>query len=136
MPLGCRWVVNARIDGLARRRDDTAVLADVIARGNAYAAAGADCVFVLGAMRPGTIATLVAEIDAPLNVLGTSGSPPIPVLQDLGVARVSVGPLMAEAAMGLLKRGVEEMRVSGSYRFAEGAMSYSEIQALFTNQDR
>ncbi|MFE0801040.1 isocitrate lyase/phosphoenolpyruvate mutase family protein [Streptomyces sp. NPDC058812] len=60
-------------------------------RAAAYPAAGADGVFVPGAVVPGTVKELADGVDGPLNVMAGPGVPPVAELAALGVARVSVG---------------------------------------------
>ncbi|HEV2782367.1 MAG TPA: isocitrate lyase/phosphoenolpyruvate mutase family protein [Actinophytocola sp.] len=123
--------VNARIDTYLRGVGDPADrLADVLARAAAYLAAGADGIFVPGVRDESTIATLVREIDAPLNVLAGAGSLPVPTLADLGVARVSVGGSLTEVAYAAARRCAEELLTSGTYRLMDGAMTYPELNAL------
>jgi 2-methylisocitrate lyase-like PEP mutase family enzyme len=70
---GVPFVLVGRTDSL--RLDDPDRLAECVRRGNAFRGAGADCVFTPGASDPDTIATLVQEIDAPLNVVvGLTGN--------------------------------------------------------------
>lgn len=73
-------------------------LEQTLERLHRYVDAGADCVFVPGALDPATIAVITSAIDAPLNVL------PSPTLTrkdfaSLGVARISTGSLPYRAAL-------------------------------------
>ena len=87
-------VLNARIDVFLRRAGDTD---EAVERGNAYLAAGADCVYPIFCP-PDTIAELVGRIDGPINVAATPGTPPPPELERLGVARLTFGGGLASAA--------------------------------------
>ena len=89
---GVALVVNARTDVyLAHVGPESVRLEEAVRRGAAYRDAGADCVFVPGVTDPATIAALVKRLACPLNVLAAPGSPSIPELARLGVARVSLG---------------------------------------------
>ena len=87
-------------------------MAEAAARGRAYVAAGADCIFVIGASEPDDIARLVELIGAPVSVLGRPGAS-VAELAGLGVARISFGPgpmggalaALDAAARSLLDRG-------------------------------
>ncbi|MFF7215322.1 isocitrate lyase/phosphoenolpyruvate mutase family protein [Streptomyces sp. NPDC008238] len=68
-------------------------------RAAAYLAAGADGIFVPGLADDGDIASLAADLDAPLNVLLPPGGPGLPRLAALGVSRVSTGSLLFRAAL-------------------------------------
>jgi 2-methylisocitrate lyase-like PEP mutase family enzyme len=96
----------------------------------AYRDAGADCVFVPGLADAGIIGRLVKDLGCPINILVGPGSPSIPELEKLGVARVSVGSGAMRAAMGLTRRIAKELRESGSYQSLEGAIPYAELNRM------
>lgn len=128
---GIRLFVNARTDTYLRAVGDPADrLAETLRRAAAYRDAGADGIFVPGVADPATIADLVAGIDAPVNVLAGPGSPPIPVLAELGVARVSLGSSVAQAAYGLVRRAATEALTQGSYTHLAAPLPYPELNAL------
>lgn len=84
-------------------------LAESIKRGNKYREAGADCIFVQPVWEKDTIATLVREINAPVNILanpsiGAALPPVVRELQDLGVARLSLGSSLMKAVLALIKK--------------------------------
>ena len=60
-------------------------------RCNAFAEAGADCVFVIGAKDDITISRLVKGINAPVNIFLRSGLSSFETLEKIGVRRLSVG---------------------------------------------
>jgi 2-methylisocitrate lyase-like PEP mutase family enzyme len=128
---GVRLFVNARVDvylrGVGASEDR---LAETLRRAAAYRAAGADGIFVPGVADPATIGALVAGIDAPVNVLAGPGSPAVGVLAELGVARVSLGANLAEAAYGLVRRAATEALTSGSYDALSDPLTYGELNAL------
>jgi 2-methylisocitrate lyase-like PEP mutase family enzyme len=80
-----------------------------------------------------TIAKLAKGVHGPLNILGTAGSPPVPELEKLGVARVSVGSGPMRAALGLIARIARQLREEGSFSLmTDGAMTYADANRLFT----
>ncbi|MEU7907762.1 isocitrate lyase/phosphoenolpyruvate mutase family protein [Actinoplanes sp. NPDC049118] len=99
---------------------------------NVWDAAGADGIFVPGVTDPGTIAALVERIAAPVNVLAGPGAPAIPELAKLGVARISLGSSVAQAAYGLLRRAAETALGDGGHGELAGAEDYGVLNALFT----
>jgi 2-methylisocitrate lyase-like PEP mutase family enzyme len=119
--MGVPLVINARTDVYLRAVGDPEErLRKTITRANTYVEAGADCVFVPGGLSRETIAELVREIDAPLNVVANPAisSPVVPSvseLADIGVARVSVGSGLMRTALAVTKRAAEEV-LSGSYQ--------------------
>jgi 2-methylisocitrate lyase-like PEP mutase family enzyme len=129
---GVPVVVNARTDGFLRAMGTPeSRLADAVARGRAYRAAGADCVFVPGVRDRGIIATLVREIDAPINILAVAGAPPIPELEALGVARVSVGSGPMRAVLALVRDIARELKTTGTYEsFTSHALAYDAVNEL------
>jgi 2-methylisocitrate lyase-like PEP mutase family enzyme len=95
-------VINARTDSFVRRAgtpgEQLAAAAD---RGSRYLAAGADCVYPLGATDPAVIRALVSAIPGPVNVArGPQGTPTLAELARLGVARVTFGPSLQRQAYG------------------------------------
>ena len=128
-------VINARTDVfLAGVGPPETRLAEAIRRANAYRQAGADCLFVPGVTDAETIGELVRGIDGPVNVLAGPGTPPVPELHRLGVARVSLGSAPMRAALALLRRAAKELQESGTYRELEAAIPYAEVNRLFESR--
>jgi 2-methylisocitrate lyase-like PEP mutase family enzyme len=107
---GVPIVINARTDVYLRGADDPEA---ALLRGQAYARAGADCVFVPGVVDRQTIKALVEGIDAPVSVLARPGAPSVSELQDLGVARVSFGPGPMGVALAALARTASDLLAGG-----------------------
>jgi 2-methylisocitrate lyase-like PEP mutase family enzyme len=108
---GVPIVINARTDVYLRGADDPEA---AILRGQAYARAGADCIFVPGVIDREVIRTLVAEIDAPVSILAHPGAPSVSELQELGVARVSFGPGPMGVALAALARTASDLLGGGA----------------------
>lgn len=126
-------VINGRTDVFWRGVGDPSDRADrAIERANLYLDAGSDCVFVPGVTDAETIGTLVDGIDGPLNVLGGPGSPPIPELSDLGVARVSVGSGPMRATLGMLQDIGDELRTEGTYDRMTNAIPYADLNEMLS----
>ncbi len=128
---GVDLVINARTDGFLTVGNGPEVFAESVRRANAYAEAGADCLFVPGVRDDGTIAALVREINGPINILAGGNCPPLARLEELGVARVSIGGLFSLASAALVRRALEELEGSGTYGFGQDIVSHSEMNALF-----
>jgi 2-methylisocitrate lyase-like PEP mutase family enzyme len=127
--LGFHLVINARTDsfytstGSAREK-----LTESIKRGNKYREAGADCIFVQPVWQKETIATLVKEINAPVNILSNPGigaglPPTVRELQDLGVARLSLGSSLMKATLALIKKVADELSEKGTYNNLMNSMT-------------
>jgi len=130
---GVPLVVNARTDSYWLKLGDASTsLRTSIERANAYREAGADCLFVPGALDPATIRTLVREIDGPMNILAMPGCPPVAELEQLGVRRVSQGSGPARAAIRTAQTIARELLDRGTYSsYHDAAVSYPDANALF-----
>ena len=130
--LGVDVVINARTDiYLAGIGDPAARFEHACERANAYAAAGADCVFIPAVKDEETIRRFVEALHFPLNFLAAPGLPPVQRLKELGVARVSVGSGIARAAMAVTRRIALEVKTTGSFESLADAFPYSEANQLF-----
>ncbi len=123
------FVINARTDTYLTGQPDA--LAVSIERGNAYVAAGADCVFIPGACSLDEIATLAKEINAPINILAGVGQRPLTLAQmaDCGVKRISTGGSLARhtyAALETALAGIQE----GSFDYATKAISDDRMNEM------
>ena len=119
--LGFHLVINARTDSFyTSTGSQREKLSESIKRGNKYREAGADCIFVQPVSDKETISTLVKEISAPINILanptiGAGVTPSVRELQDLGVARVSLGSSLMKATLALIKKVADELFEKGTY---------------------
>lgn len=128
---GIELYVNARIDTHLR---GVAGVAEAITRAKAYLAAGADGVFVPAVFDRDSILTLVKSIDAPVNVQAGPGALPVPELAELGVARISLGSAIAQAAYGLAQRAADEVYRDGTYQAISGATDFAVLNELMTRR--
>ncbi|MEA2641222.1 MAG: hypothetical protein QOF51_2616 [Chloroflexota bacterium] len=133
--VGSKFFLNARVDVFGTVHEHREGMDEAIRRGNAYADAGADCIFIF---RPGdaaTIRTLVREIHAPVSVLAGDTTPSIPVLQELGVARVSYGGSLQRAAITAVRRLAQVLLDRGDPTplLREG-MERADFQALLRDR--
>ena len=129
-------VINARIDVfLLAIGDPASRFEQAVQRGNDYRQASADCLFPIGLSDADAIAKLVQAISAPINILASSGTPSIPELARLGVARVSFGSGIMHTALGRVRRVASELLESGTYTsMTEGAISGKEFRSLFEGE--
>lgn len=99
---GVPFVLNARTDAIVRGGDRPLEdsIADAIERGRAYLAAGADIVFVPGVLDADTTRKLVAGIgERKISVIGLPGALTAREYEELGVARISYGPMTQRVAL-------------------------------------
>jgi 2-methylisocitrate lyase-like PEP mutase family enzyme len=134
---GVEVFVNARTDVYLRaigapeaRFDET------IRRASAYRDAGADCVFLPGVREKDLIGALVERLACPVNVLAVPGSPSIPDLARLAVARVTLGSGPIRATLQLLGRLARELQSTGTYSELEGVISHADVNALMDGRRR
>jgi 2-methylisocitrate lyase-like PEP mutase family enzyme len=133
--MGSEFFLNARVDAFAIMRDDRdAALGEAVKRGNAYAEAGADCIFFLGVSDRETIATLVKEVAAPVSVFAVADTPSVAELQELGVARISYGSAFQRAALAALKRFAEGIREPDGHAAMREVMSGRELQEMLRDR--
>lgn len=127
------FVINARVDvfllaeGSPESRFERAVQ-----RANAYLQAGADCIYPIGFLERPTIANLVQAIHGPINIMGGSPALPLPELEQLGVARVSLAGGLMRSVLGHVRAIARELLEHGTYtRMHAEALSGLEVRELF-----
>lgn len=103
---GDELFVNARVDTFTYGGGD---LADAVARARLYIAAGADCVFPIGAPAD-AIPALRAGIEGPINVNPRPGGPGPRELGRLGGTRITFGPMLQHRAMEAVKDIAEQVK--------------------------
>jgi 2-methylisocitrate lyase-like PEP mutase family enzyme len=104
---GIRFFINARIDVLLAVAPGDRTVGHVEAcleRARAYADAGADGIFIPGLTDERLIALAARDCPLPLNVSMRPNSPGLRQLAELGVARVSHGPMPCRAMIESLGR--------------------------------
>lgn len=107
--VGDDFFINARTDLMLKtQRHDDALLDDIVARGQAYADAGASGYFVPRLGDPRQIERVVREVPLPLNVIAFPGAPDKGVWASAGVARISHGPFPHRALMAKLEEMARE----------------------------
>ncbi|HUD18542.1 MAG TPA: isocitrate lyase/phosphoenolpyruvate mutase family protein [Acidimicrobiales bacterium] len=124
-------VLTGRAENYLHGRPD---LADTIVRLEAYQRAGADVLYAPGLTKLADIASVVAAVDRPVNVLARPGGPTVPELAEVGVARVSVGGALCFAALGAVVEAATELRDAGTYNFfARAAMGIDAARSAFAD---
>ena len=107
-------VLTARADAHLYPNDDPGQLfEDTLERLRRYAAAGAGVVYAPGLTDPAQIRRVVAEVDAPVNVLLLPGGPTVPELRDAGVRRASTGGALAWFAYAAMLQAMRQLGEGG-----------------------
>ena len=130
-------VINARTDvfllGLGDSDDER--LAMAIERGRAYHGAGGDVIFLPGLLDPALIRRATDGIGAPISLMAGRSSPAAAELFAAGAHRLSVGPAMMLATMGLLRTIADEIQGSGTWStIARDLYSWGDAETLFTGR--
>ena len=105
----------------------------VIRRLQAYAEAGADCLYAPGIRGKEQISAVVKAVHPkPVNLL--IGSPGLSVAEaaDLGVRRISVGGSLARVAWGGFMRAAREIAEKGTFTELGTGYSGSELNKMFS----
>jgi 2-methylisocitrate lyase-like PEP mutase family enzyme len=124
-------VLTARSEGFIRGKPD---LDETIRRLQAFAVAGADCLYAPGLRAEAQIRAVVEAVaPKPVNVLA-SDTLSVPMLAAWGVRRVSTGGSLARTAWGEFRRAAEAIAKDGSFAaFGQGA-SGAELNKIFAPQ--
>lgn len=127
-------VVNARTDvflfgiGAPEGRLDA-----VLARAEAFAAAGADGLFVPGLLDLDALRTLCAASPLPVNAMAGPGGPTVAELAAAGVRRVSVGTALAQSAYAAAHRAAVEMLGEGTFTSLAGGLDFGTVNSLLSD---
>ena len=109
-------------------------LAETIARLQAYANAGADCLYAPGVTTREQIVALVEAVaPKPLNLLvGSASELTVADIAALGVRRISVGGALARSAWGGFMRSAQMLVEQGRFDGFADAASGKDLNALFS----
>ena len=99
---GVDLFINARTDVFFEHGDDA--VREALDRAKAYAAAGASGFFVPGLVNDALIGRVAEAVTLPVNVMVMDGVPSNDRLTELGVSRISYGPIPYIRAMGALQQ--------------------------------
>jgi 2-methylisocitrate lyase-like PEP mutase family enzyme len=135
---GTDLFVNARCDVfLAGLVGKARLVEESISRGKLYARAGADGFFLPGIQDSGHIEAVVGGVSLPLNAMAWPGLANAVELGKLGVRRLSAGSGISQVLWGRAEALARDFLESGrSETLAEGSMSYSRVQGLFSGSGR
>jgi 2-methylisocitrate lyase-like PEP mutase family enzyme len=124
------FTLTARCENFLAGRPD---LDDTIERLRAYQEAGADVLYAPGLTSREEIAAVANSVERPVNVvMGLQGvSLSLSELSSLGVKRVSLGSTLSRVAFGAFLRAGRELLEQGTFGFAQDAVAYPEINAMF-----
>ena len=109
-------------------------LAETLARLQAYANAGADCLYAPGVTTREQIVALVEAVaPKPLNLrVGSASELTVADIAALGVRRISVGGALARSAWGGFMRSARVLAEQGRFDGFADAASGKDLNALFS----
>ncbi len=127
---GISLTINARTDTFLVGCKNA--YAEGMERLNAYAEAGADCLFLPGLTDDGAIEAAVGELSRPLNVVAgfDSGTLNLAKLESMGVGRVSVGGSIVRARYALIRDAASEILTQGTFKYAQRQVPHAEMNAI------
>ena len=126
-------LLTARSEGFLVGRPD---LAETVRRLEAFAEAGADCLYAPGIRSAHDIAAVVAAVSPrPVNVLVGSDFTTVGTLAALGVRRISVGGALARAAWAGFLAAAREIAEHGTFTALGRAVPFAEIDAMFRDPE-
>lgn len=107
---GVDLVLNARIDVfILQVGAPDEQLPEMVRRGRLYLEAGADCVYPIGVIDLDTLRALVEGIPGPVNAMLRRGAPSLAALQEVGIARISMGSGLFGVTTRALVAAVERL---------------------------
>jgi 2-methylisocitrate lyase-like PEP mutase family enzyme len=128
----CDVILTARAECFLVGMPD---LKETLRRLEAYAIAGADCLYAPGIRNKEDISAVVRAVaPKPVNVLVGSPGLSVAELSDLGVRRVSVGGALARAAWGGFATAAREIIEKGTFEAFRTAMPFAELNGFFRNE--
>jgi methylisocitrate lyase len=126
---GSRIVLTGRSEGFIVGRPD---LAETLRRLEAFAAAGADCLYAPGIRTRAEIAAVVRAVaPKPVNVLVGADFTTVEDLASLGVRRISVGGALARAAWTGFVQAAQEIADHGTFSRLGQALPFGEVNGWF-----
>jgi 2-methylisocitrate lyase-like PEP mutase family enzyme len=127
--LGRPFILTARADGVMNGTYD---MDEALARVQAFAAAGADCVYIPVLPDVAALERLMAAVWVPVNVLavGAMQRTTVAKIAAKGVRRISLGSQVARVTHAAIRDVMAPMLESGDFSRLKSAASGDQIDAL------
>lgn len=127
---GSGVILTARSEGFLVGRAD---IGETIRRLQAYAGAGADCLYAPGLRKMSDIQAVVQAVaPKPVNVLAGSDFTTVAELSAAGVRRISVGGALARAAWSGFVAAAKEIAEQGTFASLGRAIPTSQMNGFFS----
>ena len=122
-------LLTGRSEGFIHGRPD---LAETVRRLQAYADAGADCLYAPGIRTREQIEAVVKAVaPKPVNLLVAGASLSVQEIAAMSVRRISVGGTLARVATHAFLKAAREIAEQGSFDSFAGVVSNAELNAFF-----
>lgn len=123
------FVLTARAENFLHGRAD---LDDTLERLQAFEAVGADVLYAPGLPGLDALTDVCSTLTKPVNALPVGGLAGVTLeqLEAAGVKRVSLGSLLAGAALGALLRAGRELAEQGSFSFTADTPAFGELSSF------
>jgi 2-methylisocitrate lyase-like PEP mutase family enzyme len=111
--MGIPLFINARTDvylNEARFPTEELKVGEAIKRGLGYKEAGANGFFPITMNYERNIKEVLAQVKLPLNIIAMPGIPDLKTLNNLGVARLSLGPSLLKISIRAMKEVAEQLK--------------------------
>lgn len=133
---GVHLVINARTDIFLNSESQSNIELDqAIKRGIAFKDAGADCFYPIMLTDTVLIERLIKEIKMPVNIFLIKTLADFDRLKEIGVSRISLGPLFLKKAISSMKTAAEGLFVGDTKAlFSEELVSTDFIENLGLNR--
>ncbi len=126
---GTGVLLTGRSEGFLVGRPD---LAETIRRLQAYAEAGAECLYAPGLRKHEDIRAVVAAASPkPVNLLVDADFVTVEQARALGVRRISVGGALARAAWTGFLEAAREIATDGTFKALGRAVPFAELDGMF-----
>lgn len=130
--------INARTDVLIHGKlfkSDEEKFDEIVKRGLAYKEAGTGCFYPILMKEEEDIKRLYELIDFPINVLTFPGIPALKTLEEIGVARVSLGPNYLKLALKTMKDVATKLKdYDGLNEIISNDITSDYVKTLVTNE--
>jgi 2-methylisocitrate lyase-like PEP mutase family enzyme len=132
---GVPIVINARIDLFIKHvGEGEAQFNEAVERGEAYLAAGADCIYPISLRDGGVIGRLVKALGCPININVRAGHPGVAELEALGVRRVTTATALTMVALSAVRDVVRDIRAHGRFDAVDPGVTHPEMQQLLAKK--
>ncbi len=134
---GLHLVINARVDSFISDFFPTreSKIEEAVVRAKSYSEVGADCIYPMGPGDIDTLKELRDRIYSPINVLATPNAAPLPVLQEIGINRVSFGPFIFRSCLKKFENIIDALHDLKSYEcFGENMMSRTDANSYLIHK--